>query len=91
MLLDIAGNCFAKLEKLSAHFGSAAANTNMSSENGFTLDLRECMSTHVATRKPLDEFFGAAADLLVLHLANAKKQPAPVLTLVGGTDAPRFK
>lgn len=88
LLVDIASNCFAKLEKLSSQFASAAANDNMVSQNGFTLDIRDGLATHVATRRPLDEFFGAAADLLVMHLKGAKQKP-PMLTVVAGTGAPR--
>ncbi len=88
LLVDLAANCFAKIEKLSSHFGSAAANDNQVSHNGFVLDARDGLSTHFATRRPLDEFFGAAADRLVMHLKGGKELP-PLPTVVRNTGAPR--
>lgn len=87
LLVDIASQCFAKLEKLSSQFASAAANDNLSSEKGFHLDIRDGLATHVATRKPLDEFFGAAADLLLLRLKGGQ-QKLPMPTLVASNGAP---
>ena len=88
LLVDIASNCFAKIEKLSSQFGSAAANDNLVTDKGFNLDIRDGLATHIATRRPLDEFFGAAADLLVMHLKGSQQKP-PMPSVVGG-GAPRL-
>lgn len=88
LLVDLAANCFAKVERLSSHFGSAASNDNLVSHNGFNLDVRDGLATHFATRLPLDEFFGAAADHLVMHLKGGKQLP-PLPTVVRGGSAPR--
>lgn len=88
LLVDIASQCFAKIEKLSSQFASAAANDNLVSERGFYLDVRDGLATHIATRKPLDEFFGAAADLLVLRLKGGSQKPVLSHT-VSDRDMPR--
>lgn len=87
MLVDLAANCFAKIERLSSHFGSAASNDNMIKQDGFQLDVSNGLEVHFTTRRGLDEFFGMAADSLLLHL-KGKPQQSSAPRLVGGTDAP---
>lgn len=76
LLIDLAANCFAKVEKLSSHFGSACANDNMATDSGFTLDVSGGLSTHLTTQRELDVFFGKALDVLESNLCTSKPKPA---------------
>lgn len=86
MLVDLATHCFAKLDKLSSQFSHVAANRVHMKGSSFELDTRKGLAVHFIMRGAVDEFFGAAADLLILHLKGMQSKP-PMPAARPGNDA----
>lgn len=88
LLVDLASDCFAGVEKLARRFGNAAA---LPADTGrtidFPLDTRNGLSVHITTRRPLDEFFGMAADRMIMRLKSSGLQ-ASAKPPRNGTGAP---